>query len=325
MVEHCHYNDPDGYSCNGVCEKGSNYCYWHDPEIIKSSPDDVKKFEAYAKEGGLLRGVSMKRANLEHVNLVNHNSKHGYDLSYADFYRANLKHGHLFNIRIEHGSLMKADLSEANIHCAKLRHCNLLGIKLKGTKIDNIDIGAQLIQERKGSIEAKAHHHEQALDLFEQAEEIYRDLRKAAENQGIFMMAGHCLQKELTMRRMQMPKYSINRMTSKVVDLFCGYGENPMRVVSFSLLLILSCAILYFLFGIEFDGELVRFSPHHSIAQNALALVECLYYSVVTFTTLGYGDFIPVGLSRLIAATEAFTGSFTIALFVVVFVKKMTR
>ncbi|WP_373689732.1 ion channel [Rheinheimera sp.] len=40
---------------------------------------------------------------------------------------------------------------------------------------------------------------------------------------------------------------------------------------------------------------------------------------------MGYGDITPIGVSRLVAAVEAFTGSFTIALFVVVFVKKMTR
>ena len=55
------------------------------------------------------------------------------------------------------------------------------------------------------------------------------------------------------------------------------------------------------------------------------AVVFPCRYSVVTFTTLGYGDFTPVGLSRIFAAFEAFTGSFTLALFVVVFVKKMTR
>lgn len=32
------------------------------------------------------------------------------------------------------------------------------------------------------------------------------------------------------------------------------------------------------------------------------------YYSVVTFTTLGYGDFYPVGVGRALAALEAFTG-----------------
>jgi voltage-gated potassium channel Kch len=33
-----------------------------------------------------------------------------------------------------------------------------------------------------------------------------------------------------------------------------------------------------------------------------------LYYSVVTFTTLGYGDFYPQGIARALAALEALTG-----------------
>jgi len=56
-----------------------------------------------------------------------------------------------------------------------------------------------------------------------------------------------------------------------------------------------------------------------------LAFLNILYFSVATFTTLGYGDMSPVGISRLIAASEAFLGAFILALFVVVFVKKMTR
>lgn len=35
---------------------------------------------------------------------------------------------------------------------------------------------------------------------------------------------------------------------------------------------------------------------------------ECLYFSVVTFTTLGYGDFRPTEASRAVAAIEALTG-----------------
>jgi len=46
---------------------------------------------------------------------------------------------------------------------------------------------------------------------------------------------------------------------------------------------------------------------------------------VVTFTTLGYGDISPIGVTRFFATFEAFIGSFSLALFVVVFVKKMTR
>lgn len=42
-------------------------------------------------------------------------------------------------------------------------------------------------------------------------------------------------------------------------------------------------------------------------------------------TTLGYGDFSPVGWAKPFAAIEAFAGAFMIALFILAFVKKMTR
>lgn len=35
---------------------------------------------------------------------------------------------------------------------------------------------------------------------------------------------------------------------------------------------------------------------------------ECLYFSLVTFTTLGYGDLQPHGLARVLAVIEAFGG-----------------
>jgi hypothetical protein len=48
-----------------------------------------------------------------------------------------------------------------------------------------------------------------------------------------------------------------------------------------------------------------------------------LYFSVVTFTTLGYGDFQPaVGLSRFFASLEAIIGAFTMALFAYTLARK---
>ena len=114
-------------------------------------------------------------------------------------------------------------------------------------------------------------------------------------------------------------------MLSKMIDIFCGYGEAPTRVIGFSMGLILVCALLYLFTGLNYDGNVHIFKLSNSISTNLTLFFNCLYYSVVTFTTLGYGDFTPIGYSRAIAAIEAFTGSFTIALFVVVFVKKMTR
>lgn len=320
----CQYQDPKDFSCpNKANENG--YCYWHDESIDKSSDDIKEELQLYANNGGFLRGICLKKTDLQGIDLVNHHSKIGFDFSYADFYRTNLQKAHMFNINLSNASLMKTDLRDANLNCSNLRKANLLGVKWSGSKIENLKIGEQLIQESLGKKALQRKDKEFADDYFEQAEEIYRDLRKHAEREGIFSLSGDLIQKELTMRRKQLPEYSIKRFTSKFIDLFCGYGEAPLRIIGISMLIILICAILYTYTGLSYQNAILSYNSQLSTSENFSFFLSCLYYSVVTFTTLGYGDFTPVGISRAIAALEAFTGSFTLALFVVVFVKKMTR
>ncbi|MDG1733651.1 MAG: pentapeptide repeat-containing protein [Thalassotalea sp.] len=320
----CRYADDQGYTCTGPASD-SGWCYWHDPNITKNNPEDKDRLQEYARKGGMTRGLSLKNADLSGIDLVNHHHKNGFDFSQSDFYRADLSNAHLFNINLQNASLMKAELCGANMHNANLHQCNLLGAHWHDTKIKNFNIGDELVQEVQAAKAIADYDLVLAQDLFEQSEEIYRDLRKHSEREGIFTLSGRFIQKELTMRRYQMPKRSLARCMSKVVDLFCGYGEEPLRVVNFSIILILICSLLYLFTGIQFEGNVYSYSSSQSFGDNLMLFLHCIYYSVVTFTTLGYGDITPVGISRAIAATEAFTGSFTIALFVVVFVKKMTR
>jgi len=124
---------------------------------------------------------------------------------------------------------------------------------------------------------------------------------------------------------MQLPNYSGARILSKTVDLFCGYGEEPLRIIGFTLMLIFIYGLFYLVSGLSFEGEVIRIDFSASFMQNVGHLLDAIYFSIVTFTTLGYGDITPRGFSRFLASTEALIGSFTIALFVVVFVKKMIR
>lgn len=320
----CQYIDPDGHLCpNHATDDG--LCFWHSANVDKSGADIKDKLEHYAQHGGFTRGLKLQRCQLDDIDLVNHGHKTGYDLSYCDFYRASLRDAHMFNANLDNASLMKADLRDANLNCASLRNANMLGIRLHGCKIENIEFGKTIFQEDLAKLAIAKSNQKSAHEYFIQSEEIYRDLRKHAESEGLFNYAGAFIKKELTMRRMQQPKYSAKRIVSKAIDLFCGYGEEPIRIVGFSILLIFICAILYSLTGLNYHGEFYIFDVNAPLSQNINWFFSCLYYSIVTFTTLGYGDFTPIGVSRAIAAFEAFTGSFTIALFVVVFVKKMTR
>ncbi len=318
---HCEYVSPDGEACKESASHNGK-CYWHHTEQVKDNPDLLEHLEARAKTGRSMQGFSLRGSQLYDINLVHHGNKHGYDLRHSDFYRANLQKAHLFNANLKCSSLMKADLRGANLHCANLEDANLLGTKLEEARLDNVHWGHYVIQEK---IARKSTEHVVKLDYLEQAEEVYRNLRRVLENEGLFEQAGYFFRREMVMRRMQMPLFSVSRFISRMVDLFCGYGERPLRIMLFSIVLILGFAIAFFLNGVNDGGQLIRLSMEYSWQENTLNFFNALYFSVVTFTTLGFGDITPSGWSRLFAAAEAFIGSFTLALFVVVFVKKMTR
>lgn len=299
--------------------------FWQNPEGGQRACADLRqRLEQRANSGEPMLGFQLKHCDLQGVDLVNHGSAQGHRLQQADLYRANLQGAHLFALDLRGSSLMKADLRQANLHCADLRDCNLLGAQLQGARLDNVRWDERLRQEREARALWRA-QPEQAQQLLREAEETYRNLRLHLEKAGLFEQAGQFFYREMVMRRLQMPLGSWRRWLSWLVDLFCGYGEKPLKVVLFSLLLIAGFAVLFFLIGVQQGDLRVGLDLANGPLRNLHDLGSCLYYSVVTFTTLGYGDITPRGLARPLAAFEAFAGSFTMALFVVVFVKKMTR
>ncbi len=50
-----------------------------------------------------------------------------------------------------------------------------------------------------------------------------------------------------------------------------------------------------------------------------------IYYSAITFFTIGYGDYFPYGPLKFVAAIEGFSGVFLMSYFTVAFVRKILR
>jgi len=69
------------------------------------------------------------------------------------------------------------------------------------------------------------------------------------------------------------------------------------------LALIAICVVVAFALSFWAWGGL-----HFSNGQGGVDLANCLYMSVVTFTTLGYGDIVPVGYAKLLACCEVLIG-----------------
>ncbi len=103
-----------------------------------------------------------------------------------------------------------------------------------------------------------------------------------------------------------------------LADLPSEYGTNWIRLFLFSLLVIVGNAISYTVWGHYING-------FPSNAGYFVRFANALYYSLVTFTTLGYGDMHPTGWLKALSAIEALTGAVFMALIVAVIARKWMR
>jgi len=88
--------------------------------------------------------------------------------------------------------------------------------------------------------------------------------------------------------------------------LIWGHGERPTRTFFAALGLILVSAALYAQLNLAADARV--FKPN---------FFQALYFSVVTFTTVGYGDITAVGAAKAVAMLEVTCGIFVVPIFIV--------
>ena len=94
-----------------------------------------------------------------------------------------------------------------------------------------------------------------------------------------------------------------------------GYGEKPYRTLLSVLSVILISSIIFYMSGmLVYNGEIIIPS-----------FFDSFYFSVITFTTLGYGDYQPVGIYRIVSMIEALSALFLMPLFVIALTRKYLR
>lgn len=100
--------------------------------------------------------------------------------------------------------------------------------------------------------------------------------------------------------------------------LVFAYCELPLRPLYIGVIVILLWASMAWTANGVQDTTMVG-------AEHQATFTECLYFSTVTFTTLGYGDFAPRQDFRIQAALEAWIGGFLMATFVVALTYRYVR
>lgn len=163
----------------------------------------------------------------------------------------------------------------------------------------------------------------QKFNLLEAKQEGCRVQRISYEQEAKKEEADHMFVEEMKARRKQ-KSICWRILEYLIADLSCSYGTSWVKVLGWSALLAL------LLFPTMFWGLANALSGGIYITGAPLTAVTgwdgFLYYSLITFTTVGYGDLRPIGrIFKMLSATESAIGVLLAALIIVVFARKWMR
>jgi len=100
------------------------------------------------------------------------------------------------------------------------------------------------------------------------------------------------------------------------------YATNPIRVMLAMVVAYVFYSVTYIFAELFTSASILETVVHN---EAATMIGKAFYFSFVTYLTIGYGDFVPMGFIRILAGLEAFTGLFLMSYFTVAFVRKILR
>lgn len=155
----------------------------------------------------------------------------------------------------------------------------------------------------------------------------YKSIATQFESNRILNISGeyHYLYKYYESKTLE----GFSKLKSKIFWLTCGYGERPTYALITSLEIVLIFAIIYMFTGLSIGERLINYNlSFFLVLEKKLIFVdflEALYFSLVTFTTVGYGDIIPVGVSVILSSIEMILGVTMVGIWTATLARKITR
>ncbi|MFB6130699.1 MAG: pentapeptide repeat-containing protein [Salinigranum sp.] len=306
---------------------------WH-VDSAEKSVDELAAEEL--RPGERLDGADLRGLSFEGVDWLadrvfvgadfSHADVSGADLGDADLRKTCFSHATARGTSFEGANLEDADVSDTDLRDADLRRARLDETDLSSSRINAAtDFGPRAVYEREM---LESDDAERKSDKLEAAVRTYRAVEGLSEENTMNERASTYYRKGKDLRRRY--NWQTNDYPKAVVGeasrLFTGYGNLPWRVIATSIGVMLLSAALYPLTGgvreaRESGAVVYTFSHLPTAAPGHVVqiLVKSLFFSVVTFTTLGYGNFQPVGtIAQYLASSEALVGTVLMSLLVAV-------
>ena len=307
----------------------NNVGFGSDADFGASAFAAAAKFKETSFNGtGNFAGVTLSDQNF-----------HGADLTDADFKNATLHRADFESALLSRATLFGADLRGARLSGAVMGDVRVdEGTQFLGHPSDDAESPHTIsaIRSRQPCIYDPAYQDDEHADA-DTAKTVYRALEELGRRTGRSRLQARCF-----VRRQDLQKSGYwddataadataeERLVagarwwrSAVARTILLYGESPWRVIGYSFLTVFGFALLYPLGGWmrPAGDDPVRYDGLASLAE----LGNSLYYSTLTFTALGFGDFQPVGFGRVLTTIETSLGAVLLALLVFILGRRAAR
>ena len=284
----------------------------------ENTRQEIKKLH---NDGVSLSGVYLKYAHMENVNLVN------VDLSDSDLTRSDFSGASMYGANLMGANLFKANFEGANLKSANLCNCELLGTDFSNTKLNNVEWGKdyKVINEQLAEAALAEGDAKKSRAKYREAEDIYRALKISLKNQTLGDDVGKFFEREMIARRKQMPRFTPRRIIYKLAHLTTGYGEKVGNIFYTAICVIIACALLFGIEGVSYKGYILGFSGDVEQFGGIFNVIGNLFYfSVVVFSTVGFGDIVPIGpLGKCIMIFEGIIGGLIMAVLIIALYKQL--
>lgn len=248
----------------------------------------------------------------------------------ATFENVNLRWANLHDIGFKDAKLINCSLGNTSISACYLRRTQFIGCDMINARFDSCDFSNARIENSKLDF-ATFKNSEIRLEVIKFKEDskpqmlvrVCRNLKLNAMSMGHFTDAGELTYKEKTFERYHLYdqafrtphkhlsekfRYILEWFASILLNWLWGYGEKPARLLGAIVFNILLFGTIQYWLG----------------AVPEKTWWEHIYFSGITFLTVGYGDLSPVGmLPRFIAVVEGAAGIGTTGLLIASATKKI--
>jgi len=273
------------------------------------------------KEASLI-GAALSEANLSNAKLRGANLL-GADLLGADLSEAILRGADLFVADLSSANLFGttlsgADLSSADLSGADLIEANLSNAKLRGATLSGADLSSANLNETDVSdIKYLDRNHDQRFLTW-----VYPRAIMRGKYQGIRVAS--CYGKATFKRDAQDQDFldTLEKQWEETWRMWLfrtwgiiDYGRSMFGVFLLALIIVLGFGLTY-----HFHPDLISYRSHSQTPFSPF------YFSIVTFTTLGFGDVTPNGVGgEMIVSLQVISGYLTLGLLIAILANKVAR